>query len=146
MNNHGELLDRIMGNAAIEPGGCLISRYRSLNTNGYPQMRLSGRTRKASRIVFEAATRTDPSGLWVLHRCDNRRCVNPSHLFLGTAKDNALDMIEKGRDTKLSKLTVAQVASIRSERNLPQAELAHKYGVSQSTVSRVTRGRTWRNV
>ena len=51
----------------------------------------------ASRFVWELKNSPIPNGLWVLHKCDNRKCVRPSHLFLGTAKDNTQDSIRKGR-------------------------------------------------
>lgn len=100
----------------------------------------------------------------VLHKCDNRACVNPGHLFLGTKRDNTQDALRKGRlathkpsdspkwkpgrlpgeRNASAKLDRAQVEFIRSHGgNVPQRELATKFGVSQVTVSNVLRGRTW---
>lgn len=81
-----------------ELGSCWVwtaSRDRS----GYGKFgrgRLRGWT-KASRVSWELAHGAIPNGLWVLHRCDNPPCVNPGHLFLGTARDNNRDTAAKGR-------------------------------------------------
>lgn len=67
---------------------------------GYGQFRIPGNRVPAHRVAWEMIHGPVPEGLWVLHDCDMPKCVNPSHLFLGTAKDNAADMIAKGRNRR----------------------------------------------
>jgi hypothetical protein len=57
----------------------------------------------AHRVAWEIANGSIPDGLFVLHHCDNRACVNPEHLFLGTNWDNIRDMRAKGRDYRMMK-------------------------------------------
>jgi hypothetical protein len=86
-----------------------------------------------------------PAGMMVLHRCDNRRCVNPAHLFLGTAADNTADMVAKGRHARTNaKITSAQAAAIRADPRLLR-EIAADYGIDFSTVGRIRRGDTWKD-
>ena len=68
----------------------------TINT-GYGVLFVQGRLRTAHRLSWELHHGPIPEGLCVLHRCDNRTCVNPSHLFLGTKKQNTQDMLSKGR-------------------------------------------------
>jgi hypothetical protein len=66
---------------------------------GYGRYKLaSGRSVSAHRFIFSVLMGAIPPNLLVCHRCDNPRCVNPLHLFLGTARDNAMDMVAKGRN------------------------------------------------
>ena len=90
--------------------------------------------------------------LLVLHRCDNRRCCNPEHLFLGTHSDNTLDAVGKGRQflpdnrgerSGLAKLTEEQVQEIRTKYASgcgTQQKIATAHGVTQMVVSRIVRG------
>lgn len=66
--------------------------------NGYGSFKLrGGRQVRAHRFSWELARGPVPDGLSVLHRCDNRRCVRPEHLFVGTQRENLSDMVAKGR-------------------------------------------------
>lgn len=96
-----------------------------------------------------------PAGLSVLHRCDNPPCVNPDHLFLGTAADNRADMLAKGRAVILrgerngrAKLTRGDVEALRAE-YVPGtkrviARLADDFGISPEQVRNIVSGRHWR--
>jgi len=100
----------------------------------------------------EAAYRTSwklyrgsiPEGMSVCHACDNRACVNPDHLFIGTHAENMADMARKLRSGQ-SKLKVAQVLEIRSS-NKSQPTLARIFGVTQGNVNAIKRRRTWKHV
>lgn len=68
----------------------------SKNATGYGGFRFRGQTKLVHRVAYELFV-GDPSGLLVCHSCDTPLCVRPSHLFLGTVKDNSADMVAKGR-------------------------------------------------
>lgn len=111
----------------------------------YPQLK----TPLAHRAAWILSNGPIPDGLQVLHRCDNRICVNPSHLFLGTLADNMVDMVAKGRQAHpigsrngRTKLTEAQVLAIRADTR-PSRTISAEYGVGQTLVSRIKSRRRW---
>jgi hypothetical protein len=95
-----------------------------------------------------------PAGLAVLHHCDNRACVRPDHLWVGTKSENSRDMAAKGRERVPflrgerhgeAKLTDAAVRDIRTSDQSGLA-LAARYGVSPSLVSLVRRRKAWTHI
>ena len=120
----------------------------------YGVLQVGGRLKRAHRVSYELEhgpiTRMD----CVLHSCDNPRCVNPSHLFLGNKTSNAKDRDSKGRQAKgedqgMSKLSSVDASAIRSMYETgrwSQKSLAEEFGVSQQTISDLLRGRTWKHV
>lgn len=84
------------------------------------------------------------------HTCDNRSCVNPAHLFLGTASDNVADMVAKGRGVRgskhpLAKLTESEAAFIRESTDARLA-LAKQFNVDAAIIDRIRQGKSWKHV
>lgn len=125
--------------------GCLVWQG-GLNRKGYGVISLRGKYRGTHRVVYELAVGSIPNGLHVLHRCDNRRCVNKEHLFLGTNRDNIDDKIEKDRSGK--KLDIEKAKRIKTMllRGLPHRVIADEFGISPTTVSYIKSGRHWAHV
>ena len=129
--------------------------------NGYGGCWWDGRANTAHRVSYLLHRGEIPEGMFVCHRCDTRGCVNPEHLFLGTALDNSRDMVAKGRycrdperfrktvrtraERGYFKLTEDDVREIRRKRP-PSSEIVVRYGVDRSTANMVLRGATWKHV
>lgn len=113
-------------------------------SNGYGRYFFKGTKRyMAHRFSYELECGPISEGLQVCHKCDNRICVRPSHLFLGTAKDNAIDRQMKGR--QIRKLTASQVVTIR-ERLLAGEHgkaLAEEFGITTASLSRINTNTNW---
>lgn len=135
----------------------------NLFTNGYGQLGFVHRgSRLAHRYSYLIHNGTVCNDNQVLHKCDNKKCVNPNHLFLGSQSDNIQDMINKGRDniyfknggsvgeknTK-SKLNETDVEEIKRKYNTglyTQLKLSEIFGISRSAISHITRNYTWRHI
>jgi len=80
----------------IPEGGCWVW-VGLLSNSGYGKMGIGTTTKSTHRWAYERFNGAIPKGKFVLHKCDNKTCVNPSHLFIGTQSDNIKDMYNKGR-------------------------------------------------
>lgn len=111
----------------------------------------------ASRVSWELTKGPIPSGLFVCHHCDNPPCCNPTHLFVGTQRENISDMFKKGRQATYTgnpgesnpaaKLNGELVAEIRRRlaSGSTHAALAGEFLVSKNTIRNIDRGVSWKN-
>ncbi len=122
---------------------------------GYGRIYYNGRRQRTHRIAWELSHGVILNGLKVLHRCDNRACINPGHLFLGSLKDNNTDRATKGRNADFhgdknpsAKLTPQQVLTSRQRHALGEttASIARAFYVSEGTIRNILKGRTWTTV
>lgn len=120
--------------------------------NGYGKVFLRGRTRQAHRVAYEMAVGLIPNGLHVLHSCDRKGCVSPSHLRPGTHAENMREMSERGRAAPQrgetnngAKLTRAQASEVRARfaAGVHYRALMDAFGISKAQVYRIARGHLW---
>jgi hypothetical protein len=128
--------------------------------DGYGQFKVDGRPMRAHRFSWLLHFGEIPVGLLVCHHCDNRACVRPEHLFLGTALHNHNDAVRKGRvripggwrplpPARLKgrrKLTDSDIAAIRARRGEPLRSVAKDFGVHHTTVLRLLSGAHWADI
>lgn len=151
---------------SVDPGDCWLWRG-ARSSSGYGVIELSTDGQwwafGAHRASWILAGNGIPWGLCILHRCDVRACVNPSHLFIGTLGDNNRDAVAKGRNRSgaalrperlprgeshpNARMTEGSVAALRAlAGTASQRALAARFGISPSTVAQILSGETWREV
>lgn len=137
------------------PGECWPWRG-AIHRTGYGIATYHGRTWIAHRLAFTLLAGPVPGDRCVCHRCDNRACCNPAHLFEGSQRDNIADMDAKGRRNPVrgeqqptAKLNDAKVREIRARYaagNVTYKELAKDYGVHKDMLSLVINRKTWKHI
>ncbi len=142
--------ETIINGCIIDPSTRCWNWNRAVGKNGRGVIR-QGVTSAVTvyRIVWELWHGESPGKMHVCHTCDNPRCVNPEHLFLGTKSDNQRDSIEKGRwwktPKRLARIKLSDPNARKEilESDLKYEELATMFNVSDTTVWRVKTGQYW---
>jgi hypothetical protein len=134
-------LERLKRRIIVNPNtGCW--EWQGAKGKGYGHLRVNKHDTYAHCLMWKC-THGETKGLHVLHKCDNRCCINPDHLFLGTPADNMRDKVLKNRAG--IKLNVEAVKDIRTSKLSPK-DLAKKYGVCVDYVGQVLRRKTWKHI
>jgi hypothetical protein len=168
LKNRSDLLDRIyyrldfvqskLSNYTVSGSGCWEYQGQ-IHPHGYgkltiysPDMAPRRSSLKAHRVACALVNGVDPGELLVCHKCDNRRCINPEHLFLGTHADNMADMVSKHRSapqkgqsngaSKLTETVVRQVVKLILE-GLTNKKISESLPVTHSQVSNIRLGKSW---
>lgn len=134
---------RFFANVEKEENGCW-AWVGATRDDGRGSISISGKTMYAHHLSLTVHGRPLPKGLMACHKCHNRNCVNPDHLYHGTAADNSRDAVLAGR-IHWRKLTEEQVLEIRASRKTG-AELARTYGVTASAIAKIRKRITWKHV
>jgi len=133
-------------------GDCMECTSHYCKSARYPSIFRNGKLWTIARYLYTEKHGKIPKGMHIRHTCDNNWCVNIDHLIIGTHQQNMQDMMIRGRNAKgsiigLSKLTEEQVVEIRNLKgSMYNREIGDKYGVDQSTISRILAGKMWKHV
>lgn len=117
-------------------------------TSGYGELTIEGVRVLAHRLMWELHNNSFvPDNYMVCHMCDVGRCINPTHLFIGTSKDNQIDACMKGRRStaELSYEKAEEIRNIYKKGGMSERDLARSYNVHRSTINRILKGNAWRN-
>ncbi|MHB1000512.1 MAG: hypothetical protein ACYC27_14830 [Armatimonadota bacterium] len=131
------------------PHGCWD--WTGAKSSGYGSMYYEGRHQNATRISLILTGIKISKDIYVCHKCDNPACVNPDHLFLGSAKDNSDDKVAKkrhlyGENGTATKLTEDQAREIIARQSAGESVkvLAAEYGMSQTNIRAIANGKAWK--
>ena len=131
----------------------------SIQANGYGGLSYRGKMYRAHRLAWILKNGKIPKhnsahGICVCHTCDNKRCCNPNHLFLGTHTENMMDKVAKGRQHRMtgsnnpiSKLTESDVSVIKSMiGTITYEQIGNLFGITRGTVWKIKSGLSWSHV
>ncbi len=154
--------DRIINSSKKLNNGCW-EWQKATKGFGYGQLTVGSRTDKtrktetAHRLSYKVFIGEIPLGKWVLHKCDNPKCVNPDHLYIGDRKQNVKDMMDRGRlnhavgerihNSIITEEEVIEIRKEREEKGTSYRKLAKKYGFkNHGPVMRICKGESWKHV
>jgi hypothetical protein len=146
------IAERLLANSRVVALGC-FEWMGDRTGKGYGRLQIDGTKYLAHRLSYETFRGPVPKGMLVCHHCDNRSCVNPCHLFVGSNADNMADMVAKGRQNKCkgesngrAKLDEPTVLAIRRENGATNKQIAERYGATVHQVNDIRSGRTWKHL
>lgn len=131
-------------------GSCWICTSHPVSGNGYPGIKVLGIESTVHKYVYIKLKGQIPKGLCIRHTCDNKLCVNPDHLIIGTHAENMKYAEERllfsqGEDHYKARFTNADIHAIRSS-NLTHRKLGELYGVIHTVIGKIKRRETWKQV
>ena len=138
-----EVAEHLLKRTLINQHGCM--EYQGyVQSNGYAKATINRQTQYGHRAVYQGVKGEIPKGMDVCHTCDNRRCINPDHLFLGTRPDNMRDAVRKGRqakgsslpNTKINDFVVNEITRL-AEQGIPYKQIAAQFGICRQHAGRV---------
>lgn len=145
-------LEKRLWKRVVENNGC-FNLMASQSGKGYAIVGIGPKTFSGHRLFWMLYKGSIPKGLLVCHKCDNRSCCNPEHLFLGTYQDNVDDCVKKDRNAKgesatFAKLKEAQVIEILKIKHTygkrwNNRRFGEKFGVHRDTIGCIFRKRSW---
>lgn len=137
----------------INENSCFVCTSHYVDRYGYVRCSMYGEKVRIHRLVYEECFGEIPEGMMIRHKCDNRSCINPEHLEIGTCKDNVDDMFKRKRNPSRAGegngraiLSPEQALEIYCDNNSTKAELATKYGVSYGCIRGIKEGRNWTHI
>ena len=150
-----DLVDYLL-ELSTENGGCMDC-HQNPQPKGYCRVGFEGKMVTAHRLVWEVENGMQvPDGLVVRHKCDNPRCINPSHLIVGTHADNMRDRNERGRQAhlrgeangcaKLTEIDVARIRKMHADEGHTYGDIAGQFGVTAAAVGSIVRRTNWKHV
>ncbi len=132
-------------------------------SSGYGAFYNKGKIYRAHRVAYAITHGSVPNGKLICHACDNPACVNPAHLFAGTAKDNIQDSVSKGRHSssrgmgkkftseyrpkrsyKLTETQVREIKALCQVKQITKKQIAEVYGVTPTQISRIASEKSWK--
>lgn len=146
--------ERIENYIFYSPDGCWYWTG-FINDGGYGMINVNRRPNIVHRLYYSLINGPIPKGKFVCHHCDNRRCVNPDHMFVGTTQDNVDDKVRKmrhnyGSKVPQSKLDPISIGIIREAQRKfkrgSQRKIAKYFNVSFATIGDIIKKRTWLSV
>jgi hypothetical protein len=133
----------------IEQGRCWIST-KVPSQNGYPYTRIQNRQTTIARVIFAHLNHPIEKGQVLRHTCDQKKCINPKHMLLGSVSDNVRDAVKRGLNPKeethgMAKLRFSDIQAIRtlSANGFAGSYIAKLFGISKSSVSKILQGKHW---